>query len=77
MPFEQIPLLATTEILISSAMPLRIWSSGRVFRNEKSRITRCDAWKAPSRFFSFPWLTATLIATLASISPISVVGTRM
>ena len=40
-------------------------------------MTFWEAWKAPSRFLLLPWLTATLIATLASMSPISVVGTRM
>ena len=71
------PPFPTTAILTSSAMPLRIWSSGSVFRKEKSRTTFREAWKAPRRFLYLRWLTATLIATLASMSPISVVGTRM
>ena len=69
--------LPTTAILMSSAMPLRTCSTGRVARNEKSSSTWRDAWKAPSRFFALPWFTATLIATLASTSPMSVVGMRM
>ena len=58
-------------------MPLRICSVGSVSRKEKSSSTCCEAWNAPSRFLALPWLTATLIATDASMSPMSVVGMRM
>ncbi len=36
--------LPTTPILTSSAIPLRTCAIGRVERNEKSRMTFCDAW---------------------------------
>lgn len=54
----------------------RLHALGRVRRVVKSRNVTMGAWYAPRRFFNFPWLTATLMLTEASIRPIKVVGMR-
>lgn len=68
---------ATAEILTSSAKPLRTWPSGSVRRKAKSRKVTSGAWYAPSRFLYLRQLSPTLMLTEASMSPMSVVGTRM